>query len=98
MVFRRYHHITRIMRRVQNGLKRILRHVQNHSIAKEEAIEAARRSLNGYYLELMAYVWRSRIQRDLTHPRQLGLAELERVRKTVDEKLDDFKRILQDVT
>jgi len=69
--------------------------------AKEYALMQARTILNEHFEKLLDYTYRSHVKRDLYKRKgvkQLRCGDVQTLRLAVDEKVEDFRKILNDIT
>jgi len=103
MVRRRYVQLDLMAKRLARRLHRLVIYVRanrGRKGTKEYALMQARTILNEHFEKLLDYTYRSHVKRDL-HKRkgvkQLGYGDIQQLRLAVETKLEDFRKILNDI-
>lgn len=100
---RRYAQLNRMSERLARRLNRLVvwvRSAHGNRGRHRFALMQAHQILEEYFVELIAFTYRVHVKRDL-HRRKgvvdLSYADTQMLRLEVDRKLEEFKRILDDV-
>ena len=103
MVRRRYAQLDLMAKRLTRRLNRLVVFVRASNGrygAKQYALMQARTILEEYFEKLLSFTFRTHVKRDL-HKRkglkQLGYGDTQLLRREINRKLADFRKILNDV-